>query len=102
MLHRADAFWRAGRSADLLKFKPLQDAEAVVVGHLAGQGKYAGRLGALRARLDDGREILIGTGFSDAERAAPPAVGATVTFTYRGTTATGAPRFASYLRLREP
>ena len=52
-------------------------------------------------RLADGREILIGTGFSDAERAAPPPIGATVTFSYRGSTAAGVPRFASYLRLRE-
>ncbi|ODV08595.1 MAG: DNA ligase [Rubrivivax sp. SCN 70-15] len=102
MLHRADAPWRAGRNADLLKLKPLHDAEAVVVGHLAGHGRHAGRLGALRVRLGDGRDMLIGTGFSDAERTAPPPIGATVTFTYRGTTAAGVPRFASYLRLREP
>lgn len=102
VLHRADALWRAGRNADLLKLKPLHDAEAVVVGHLAGQGRHAGRLGALRVRLGDGRDMLIGTGFSDAERRAPPPIGATVTFSYRGTTAAGVPRFASYLRLLEP
>jgi DNA ligase-1 len=102
VLHRADALGRSGRSADPLKLTPLQDAEAVVVGNLAGQSRPAVRLGAPCVRLEDGREILGGTGFSDAERAEPPPIGTTVTFTYRGTTTTGVPRFASYPRRNEP
>jgi len=31
----------------------------------------------------------------------PPLVGTTITYTYRGLTQTGLPRFASYLRMRE-
>ena len=100
MLHRADAPYLTGRSAALLKLKPWNDAEAVVVGHVAGQGRHAGRLGALRLRLGDGREFLLGTGLSDAQRAAPPAVGRIVTYRYRGRTAGGMPRFASFLRER--
>ena len=50
VLHRADARWRAGRSADLLKLKPLADAEATVIAQLPGRGRHAGRLGALRVR----------------------------------------------------
>jgi len=101
VLHRADSAWLPGRSDALLKLKPLNDAEAVVVGHVAGHGKYEGRLGALRVRGDDGSEFLIGTGFSDALRAAPPALGSTVTYTHRGSTAGGVPRFASFLRVRD-
>jgi DNA ligase-1 len=101
MLHRADAAYRPGRNAALLKLKPLHDAEAVVVGHVAGRGRHQGRMGALRVRTDEGAEFLVGTGFSDAEREAPPPLGSVVTFSYRGTTAAGVPRFASYLRLRE-
>ncbi|MFY8083927.1 MAG: DNA ligase [Rubrivivax sp.] len=100
MLHRADALYETGRSPALLKLKPLQDADAVVVGHQAGQGRHAGRLGALRVRTQDGREFLLGTGFSDEQRERPPAVGTVVTFTYQGTTAQGVPRFASFLRVR--
>lgn len=100
MLHRADAPYVTGRSRMLLKLKPQHDADAIVVGHLPGQGKHAGRLGALRVRADDGAEFQLGTGFSDAQRADPPPLGSTVTFTYRGRTPQGLPRFASFLRLR--
>jgi len=100
MLHRADAAYETGRTGALLKLKPLQDAEAVVVGHEAGQGRHAGRLGALKVRTQEGREFLLGTGFTDDQRERPPAVGTVVTFTYQGTTAQGVPRFASFLRVR--
>jgi DNA ligase 1 len=100
VLHRADAPYVTGRSAFVLKLKPLLDAEAVVVGHQAGRGKHAGRLGALRVRTSDGTQFFIGTGFSDAQREDPPAIGTEVTFTYRGLTPSGVPRFASFLRQR--
>jgi len=101
MLHLADAPYLTGRSDVLLKLKPLQDAEAVVIEHLPGKGKFQGVLGALRVQTADGRRFLIGTGFSDAVRKNPPPAGTTVTYTYRGLTPTGLPRFASYLRVRE-
>lgn len=100
VLHRADAPWASGRDGSLLKLKPEDDADATVVGHVPGQGRLAGRLGALRVRDDEGREFLIGSGLSDARRADPPALGRTVTFTYRGRTASGLPRFATFLRER--
>ena len=102
MLHRDDSRYHAGRSGALLKVKPYMDAEARVVAHLPGEGKYSGMLGALLVELPDGRQFRIGTGFSDAERADPPPIGSTVTFKYHGRTKTGLPRFASFLRLREP
>lgn len=101
MLHRADAPYRAGRGGDLLKLKPWDDAEAVVVARLPGKGRHAGKLGALLVELPDGRRLRIGGGFSDAQRADPPAVGATITYRYRGQTAKGLPRFATFLRVRE-
>jgi DNA ligase 1 len=99
MLHLAEAPYVTGRSDVLLKLKPLQDSEAVVVEHIGGNGKYSGMLGALRVRMPNGKRFLIGTGFSDEVRKFPPAIGATVTYTYRGVTQTGLPRFASYLRV---
>ena len=101
MLHLADAAYVTGRSDVLVKLKPLHDTEAKVVGHLAGKGKYTGQMGALRVEMPSGRRFNIGTGFSDAVRQRPPAVGANITYTYRGFTKHGIPRFASYVRIRE-
>lgn len=100
VLRRTDAPYAGGRSAAMLKLKPLQDAEAVVLAHVPGQGRHAGRLGALQVRGDDGQVFHIGTGFSDTQRGAPPAPGQRITYAYRGRTEAGVPRFASFLRER--
>jgi DNA ligase-1 len=101
MLHRTYALYETGRSDTLLKMKPWEDAEAVVIGHLPGKGKYAGVLGALRVRSDDGREFSLGTGFTDTQRRDPPPIGTTVTYRYHDLTRHGLPHFASFLRVRE-
>lgn len=100
MLHHRNALYRAGRSDGLLKLKPWQDAEARVVGHTAGRGKYAGMLGALVVERPDGLRFRLGSGLSDAQRASPPAVGSHVTYRYNGLTGKGVPRFARFLRVR--
>jgi DNA ligase 1 len=101
MLHHGEAHYRAGRSEDLLKFKPYDDAEARVIGYRPGQGKYTGQMGALEVETPDGIRFALGSGFSDAERADPPPVGAWVTYRYNGFTGNGIPRFARFLRVRE-
>jgi DNA ligase 1 len=101
MLHRADAAYVTGRSNVLLKLKPLADTDATVVEIVPGQGKYAGSMGALWLQTPEGRRFKLGTGFSDALRRHPPAVGSTVTYTYRGMTSDGLPRFASFVRVVE-
>ncbi|MEO6725908.1 MAG: DNA ligase [Blastocatellia bacterium] len=101
MLHRADAPYVTGRNDALLKLKPLDDAEATVISYVPGKGKYTGMMGALRVETADGKRFQIGTGFTDVVRANPPAIGTAVTYTYRGLTKNGLPRFASYLRIRE-
>ncbi len=99
MLHKADTLYRGQRSDDLLKLKPSDDAEAKVLAHVPGQGKHRGRLGALWVETPEGIRFKLGTGFSDAQRSDPPAIGSWVTYRYRGTHAgSGAPRFASFLR----
>lgn len=100
MLHRGDARYGQGRSGDLLKFKPYQDAEARVLAHLPGQGRHLGRLGAMLVQTPEGRRFRLGAGFTDTQRDHPPPVGAWITYRYRGLTDNGLPRFASFLRVR--
>jgi DNA ligase-1 len=100
ILRAADAPYASGRSPQTWKLKPLDDAEATVIGHEPGRGRLAGLVGALRVRTDEGRVFKIGSGLSDARRKNPPAVGERITYRYRGFTGDGLPRFATYWRER--
>lgn len=102
MLRRKDSYHHSGRSEDLLKYKPFYDAEAVVIGHNPGNGKYIGMTGSLRVRTPDGRVFNVGSGLSDAQRKTPPPIGVTITYRYQGLTRKGLPRFPVYLRTRHP
>lgn len=110
VLHQGGALYLPGRSTALVKFKPFQDAEARVLGYVPGQGRLKGSMGALWVEWpgesgDVGgpapQRFKLGSGLSDAVRRTPPPVGSWVTFRFRGLTAQGVPRFASYLRLAE-
>ncbi|WP_051216411.1 DNA ligase [Ferrimonas futtsuensis] len=98
MLHHKDNPYLPGRSGNLIKYKSYSDAEAVVLSHLPGKGKYNGMMGSLLVETPDGIKFRIGTGFSDAERLSPPEVGTVITFRYNGLTERGIPRFARYMR----
>lgn len=100
MLHRGDAMYRAVRNDDLLKVKTHEDSEAQVVAHVPGQGKNAGRLGALLVETATGQRFRIGSGINDAQRNDPPPVGVWITYRYRGLHDSGLPRFATFLRVR--
>ncbi len=102
VLHRSDAPWRSGRTDALYKFKPEPDEEGRVVGHQPGKGRLQGQTGALLLQLQSGQRFALGAGLSDALRRDPPPVGAWVTYRYRDRTPSGLPRFASFLRVREP
>lgn len=101
VLHRLDAPWQPGRSDAVRKLKLQPDEEARVVAHVAGKGKFEGQMGALLLEMPNGQRFALGTGFSAADRAKPPAIGAQVTYRYRDRTTQGIPKFASYLRVRE-
>lgn len=101
MLRRETSLYHTQRNTDLMKLKPLHDAEATVVAYQPGRGRLTGMMGSLLVETADGRRFRIGTGFSDAERRDPPPLGATITYQFSGLTSTGLPRFARYLRLRE-
>jgi DNA ligase-1 len=97
MLRRPGSKYEVGRSQSLLKVKTFHDAEARVIGHAPGAGKHKGRLGALIVELPGGVRFNVGTGFSDAEREAPPDLGAVITFRYQELSDDGVPRFPSYV-----
>lgn len=106
MLHRGASLYKAQRNDDLLKVKTHEDSEARVVAHIPGKGKHAGQLGALLVEMPaigakPAQRFKLGTGFSDAERQDPPALGAQVTYRFRGLNDSGIPRFASFMRVRE-
>ena len=100
MLHRGASHYQNSRSDDLLKLKKSSDAEATVIEHYGGQGKYTGLLGSMLVETDDQRRFKLGTGFSDLERTNPPPIGSIITYRYFGLTNKGTPRFASFLRIR--
>lgn len=101
MLHHRNALYKQGKNNQLLKLKLAQDAEAKVLKHVAGKGKYTNMLGSLLVETPQGIQFKVGSGFSDKQRKHPPPVGSTITYRYIGKTKRGVPRFASFLRMRE-
>ncbi len=102
MLQHRHNLYSPGRSQRVLKLKPVYDAEATVIGHVPGKGKYQGMTGAIRVRNQQGQVFKIGSGFTDQQRLNPPALGSQITYQYRGKTINDLPRFATFLRVREP
>lgn len=110
MLHRGTALYQGGaRTPDLLKMKVHEDAEARVVAHVPGKGKYAGQVGALLVEMPGpspqpgqpshaGLRFKLGSGLRDRDRLNPPAVGSWVTYRFRGMHDSGLPRFATFVR----
>jgi DNA ligase-1 len=101
MLRQPGSLYHFGRHASLLKVKQFADAEGTVLAHEPGKGKHVGRLGALVMRADNGATFNCGTGFTDAEREAPPPVGARVTYSYQELTRDGVPRFPAFIATRD-
>jgi DNA ligase-1 len=101
MLRQPGSKYEIGRSSTLLKVKSFKDDEARVVKHLPGAGRHKGRLGALLVEMANGTQFSVGTGFSDAERRSPPAVGSVITFRYQELSDGGVPRFPSYVGERQ-
>lgn len=98
MLHHTEAYYRLGRSPELLKYKAFDDAEAQVVQVLPGKGPRQGLASALLVQTQEGHRLRLGSGMSDAVRLNPPAVGSWVSFRYQGLHPGGMPRFATFLR----
>ncbi len=103
IIRKPGAFYRSGRSSEILKVKSRHDAEAVVIGYHQGKGRNAGRLGSLEVSLrkNGGIHFRIGAGLTDDERENPVPIGTVITFTHYGWYPSGIPRFPSFLRVRD-
>ena len=101
MLHRLDSLYQAERNDDLLKLKTFEDAEATVIAHIEGEGKYREKMGALLVENNDKIRFKIGGGFSDEQRKNPPKIGSVITYKFFGKTKNNVPRFVSFMRVRD-
>lgn len=99
MIRHPGAPYEHGRTKNLLKYKPHEDAEGVLVGTDPGAGKYSGQVGALLLSWRD-RLVKVGSGLTDEIRLFPPSQGALVTFRFCGLTDSGAPRFPTFQAVR--
>lgn len=115
MIRHPAHHWEPIRNRHILKAKPLHDAEGVVTGYRAGQGKYAGMLGSLTVSFqgksfelsgftDDERQISF-TAYQDGEMLSNETtiskhfpLGSLVTFKYRELSDDGIPKEARYFR----
>lgn len=91
--------YQTGRSSNALKVKPFLDTECIITGYKPGKGALRGNTGALRCRMDDGKEISIGSGLNKQLRTMPPAIGTMITFKYYGLTKYKMPRHPVFLRV---
>ena len=125
IIRAPNAIYECNRTWSMLKVKPCDDAEGVVVGYTSGRlttlgSKLIGKMGALIIQLYNGKEMEL-SGFTDEEREfvdndwafhnpgqrcpsyiinATFPMGTKVTFKYRGTSKDGIPQEARYWRKR--
>jgi len=97
MLRKAASQYEHTRSRSLLKVKTFYDAEAEVIRIEQGAGKNAGRMGALRCRMENGSNFKVGTGFKDSDRDNPPPVGTIIKYKFQELSQEGTPRFPVYM-----
>lgn len=72
VLRSPSCYWQPKRSHELVKVKPTDDAEGIVIGYITGRetdkgSKLLGMMGALVLRLENDKEMEL-SGFTDAER----------------------------------
>ncbi|MDF1688292.1 MAG: DNA ligase [Cycloclasticus sp.] len=90
--------YQTGRLSSALKLKQHSDTECTVIKILPGKGQYQDKMGSLLCLTSQGKQLKIGSGFSNKDRTFPPSVGSEITFKYYGLTKKGNYRFPVYLR----
>ena len=115
MIKSPDSMYEDKRSNYMLKYKPTYDAEAIIIDYKKGQGKYTGLLGGFVCKqlinhdtymsIDEMESHIFTTsGMDDAIRKnykKTHPIGTIISYECSGTTDTGKPRFARYVRKRD-
>jgi len=101
MFRKPGSAYESRRSSTLLKMKPFQDAEAVVIGYEPGKKANKGKTGGLIVRMPNGKTFNVGTGLTAKDRDSPPAIGATITYRFTELTDDGKPKCASFVAVRD-
>ncbi|KDE04391.1 hypothetical protein, variant [Microbotryum lychnidis-dioicae p1A1 Lamole] len=100
MLRAPGSMYEGRRHKSLLKVKSFYDAEARVIGHVVGTGKYIGETGSLICETESGKRFSVGSGLSDAQRSDPPPIGSIITYRFQNLTTSRIPRFPTYQGIR--
>ena len=88
-----------GRTNRLLKYKPADDSEGILITTEPGTGKLSGLVGTFVLKW--GRHLVrVGSGIPDKIRLSPPPAGAKITFGFCGLTDSGLPRFPVFHAVR--
>ena len=104
MLRKPNSPYIQQRSDILLKCRPVDDAEAMIIGYNLGKNKNANRLGAFIVKniKGDNLESFNISGMKDStrddyEKTHP--IGTIITYRYRGLYNSGIPRLPTYYRI---
>lgn len=93
-----------GRSKHMLKYKPVSDEEARIVGYKPGNGKFAGKLGAFMVESCTNPKIKYSvSGLTDYIRSTyqhSHPLGTVITVAFTEKTKSGKPRFPRYKGIR--
>ncbi|KAH8921395.1 DNA ligase/mRNA capping enzyme [Atractiella rhizophila] len=100
MLRKPGSKYEGRRSSTLLKVKTFYEADAEVIGHVNGKGKYAGMTGSLKCKMESGQEFQVGSGMNDDLRKKPPKIGTIINYRFQEITKDGVPRFPTFLGIR--
>lgn len=104
ILRNPYSLYEFGESSHILKYKPYQDSEAVIIGYNAGNGKFTGMLGSFTVRdLDNPKITYNVSGLNNEIRRnykKTHPIGTVITVCYTELTAAKKPRFPRYKGIR--
>ena len=81
MLKDPNSYYENKRTSSLLKVKVFHDAEAKIIGHIKGTGKFTRMLGAYQCEdLKTKVVFKVGSGLTDLQRKNPLKIGTIITY----------------------